>query len=348
MKVISFNNIEITGIATCIPEKEIDNTIEGKKLINDQDKLEKTLKTIGVYKRHIAGDNVCTSDLCCYAAEKLIEELPIDKESIDAVLFVSQTPDYITPSTACVLQERLNLSKQTIAYDINLGCSGYIYGLFNAFSIVNIQAVNKVLLLAGDTISKFVSPNDMASSLLFGDAGSATIIEKTEGKKTYFSLNSDGAGKEAIYIPSGGFRSPTTIESLDFSSFPDGSSRNSQQLVLNGGDVFNFTIKEVAKDIDRLLSAAEISKEKVDYFYLHQANLFMLNYLRKKIKTTQEKLPINLDKYGNTSSASIPLIIDMNHKRDNVVLSGFGVGLSWGSCVLDLSNCKILDTIIYE
>ena len=352
MALVSFNNIGITGIASCVPSKILLNSEAGADIL-DSEQLQKTIKTIGISERRIASDSICTSDLCFAAANKLFSESKIAKDEIDALIFVTQTPDFHLPATACVLQNRLGLSKDIIAYDINLGCSGYVYGLFNAFSLVNTEGINKVLLLVGDTISKLTSSKDKATGLLFGDAGTATLIESdNDASKTFFSLNTDGGGKDVIMVPAGAYRNPSTIDTLKIQSQEDGSIRNEEQLYLDGAEVFSFTIREVVKDIKKVLDYSNIPVESIDSFVLHQANKYMLDYLRKKLKVEADKMPISLFRFGNTSSASIPLTLvtqlpteNWNSEKLNMVMSGFGVGLSWATCLIELKNPNLLKLI---
>jgi 3-oxoacyl-[acyl-carrier-protein] synthase-3 len=351
MAYISFNDIGISGIAVCVPQKQIINEEFGKQLF-DEESLHKTIQTTGVEKRHVCDEKICSSDLCYEAAKKLLNDKQINNEEIDILIFVSQTPDYRLPPTACLLQHRLGLSKNTASFDINMGCSGYVYGLSAAFTYANMPSVRKVLLLVGDTVTKFVSWQDKASAMLFGDAGSATLIEKKNYKISYFSLNTDGGEFNTLHIKGGGYRVPSSTESLKDSSFDDGNIRNNEQLFMDGGEIFNFTIREVPKDIKGLLDYAKIPIENINHFILHQANKYMLDFLVKKIKCPPERVAYSLQTFGNTSSVSIPVTIagrlkdELNRKPEQrILISGFGVGLSWATAVLTLDDCYISDII---
>jgi 3-oxoacyl-[acyl-carrier-protein] synthase-3 len=349
MAYLYFKNIDIQGIAACVPHNVLSNR-EFNSLLSLHE-LEKTVKTTGIAHRRVAENHHCTSDFCCMAANKLMQELDVDKKTIDVLIFVTQTPDYRIPATATVLQHKLGLAKTVAAFDINLGCTGYVYGLATAFLYASHPTINKVLLLVGDTVTKFVNKMDRSSALLFGDGGSATIIDKKEETPAgFFSLNTDGAGEGVIKIKAGGYRFPSSIETLSEKTDDNGNTRNDEQLYMNGTDVFNFAINEVPKDILGLIAYAGITLDQVDYIVYHQANKFMNDYLTKKLKFPQDKVPYSLDRFGNTSSLSIPLTIvtELKEKLKNtkqIILSGFGVGLSWSTALLNLSQCHMCDLI---
>ncbi len=352
MTLIALSNVSVRGIASCVPKNRIINNEYGLRFY-DQESLAKSVKTIGIKERRVVPDNVTTSDLCLKAAEKLINELNLNKQEIDSIILVTQTPDYRIPATACILQNKLQLKKNVLAFDINLGCSGYVFGLHTAMSIIKENGIRNSLLLVGDTVSKFVSENDKASNLLFGDCGTATYIDydKDNDDDILFSLNTDGSGYDNIIIPAGGYLNQSSIETLRNKNYDLKSIRNDEQIYLNGSEIFNFTIREIPKDVNKISS--RINRE-IDYYIFHQANYFMLNYLRKKIKIDKDKFLLSIENFGNTSGASIPLTITECLSKNeakysgNLLLSGFGVGLSWGTCSLMLSECKILETIEYE
>ncbi|MDR0831056.1 MAG: ketoacyl-ACP synthase III [Prevotellaceae bacterium] len=348
MNILQFKGISISAISACVPKTKINNREFGK-LLFDEETLAKTIDAVGVEQRRVTEKSVTTSDLCFAAAEQLFAEQHIDKSEIDVLIFVSQTPDYRLPATACVLQNRLGLSKKTIAFDVNLGCSGYVYGLSAAYAFANIPTVQKVLLLAGDTPTKFVSPQDKSAALLFGDAGTATLLEKSDdAKDTFFNLFTDGSGFENLNIKGGGYRCMSNAQSFETEEDTEGNLRNSEQLYMNGGEIFNFTLREVPKSINELLEFSNINILEINQFVFHQANKFMINFLCKKMKIDREKFLISLNKFGNTSTASIPLTLVVNkneHNYGQVLMSGFGVGLSWANAVIDLKNTKFLSLI---
>jgi 3-oxoacyl-[acyl-carrier-protein] synthase-3 len=287
--------------------------------------------------------DICTSDLCFQSAVDIFESTDIKKEDIEAILFVSQTPDYKAPSTAIILQDRLGLSTKTIAYDINLGCSGLINGLFSAYSMIN-SGLKKVLLCVGDVSSQFAYKKDKNLTPLMGDAGSAIIIEQSKSQ-SHFILNSDGSGYRHLIIPTGGARGPFRCDSLEPKRRDDGSIRRDIDMYMNGGEIFNFTIKVVPTMFEELFDFSHISKDEIDYFVLHQANRYILQNIAKRLEVDESKLPMKtVTTYGNQNSASIAGTIngflseEFSNKKNKVLLAGFGIGLSWGACILDIDN----------
>lgn len=349
MAFIKFKNIGIGAINACVPKK-IEKNISLTDIFNNNNNLQDIIKTIGINERRIADYNVTASDLCYFAAKNLLNELNIDKSTIDILIFMSQFPDYRIPATAPSLQHRLGLSKTTAAFDINLSCSGYIYALSTAFAYANIPGINKVLLLDGETFSKLVSKRDKVNRPLYGDAGTATIIEKGDFEESYFSLNSDGSGVDVLKIDAGGARNKTTVKNIEEIEVEDGNFRSSHQLFMDGMEVFNFTMMNVPKDIKRLLKFADKNIQEIDLFVFHQANKLMTDFFAKRLKIPNEKLPYSIDLFGNTSSASIPLTISLklNSKKADVLLSSFGAGLSWASAIINLSNSTVVPLSEYN
>lgn len=350
MAILTFNNVGISAMSACVP-KGITYNKDLTHIMSEED-IRKTIDNIGIEERRIADVDVCSSDLCYKAAQKLLSDNNIDLSTISALIFVSQTSDYHQPATAPILQNRLGLSKETLAFDINLACSGYVYGLSVAYSMASQTGINKVLLLVGETMSKIVSKEDKVATPLFGDAGTATLVEMGEFGKSVFSLNSDGSGSNIMMVPYGGYRHPSSLEGLSAKEDSDGNKRTGEQFRMDGMDVFNFGIKEEPKDIKRLLQSCNEDINQIDLIIYHQANKFMTDFFTKRLKFSSEKTPYSLNRFGNTSSASIPLTIvsemyDKYAKRDKVILSGFGAGLSWGSVLLDLSKCTISHLIEY-
>jgi len=350
MAELRYKGVGIHSLAACVPS-QIENNDSLEYLIPKED-LEKTINNIGIRERRIADKDVCASDLCLRAAEQLIEDNAIDKESIHALIFVSQTSDFHQPATAPILQHRLGLNKSTICFDVNLACSGYVYGLSIAYSFCSQLGCDRVLLLVGETMSKITSDYDRESKPLFGDAGTATLIEKGEYGDSFFSLNSDGSGAEIMMIPFGGFRNPSSPNAFDMTEDAKGNKRNGFHFRMDGMDVFNFGMRVEPKDIKSLLAFAGKTMDEIDLLVFHQANKFMTDFFAKRLKIGLEKVPYSLDRFGNTSSASIPLTIvselyNNYPERNEVILSGFGAGLSWGSVLLNLSRCNISRLIEY-
>lgn len=342
MAFFTLENINIKGIAAAVPKGEISNW--DYTYISEQDRR-LLIKTTGVEKRRATMESgVITSDLCLAAAEKLIAQTNTIKEDIQILVFVSQTPDYFLPASSITLQNRLGLSKNCMAFDINLGCSGYVYGLSAIASIMSSAKMKKGLLLAGDISTIGTPEEDKSVYPLFGDAGTATLLEYDENAdKITFSLNSDGSGYEAIIVREGGTRRPFTKESFTLVEREKGIRRANRNLELNGMEVFNFSVTTVPKSIEEFFRMTGTNAESYDYFVMHQANQLMNETIRKKLKFPPEKIPYSLPKYGNTSSASIPLTI-VSELRDKVsqpvsfLLAGFGVGLSWGTVSLKTKN----------
>lgn len=352
MAILSYKDIGIRAIAACVPKKTEYNRDLG--YIMSEEEVDKAVHNIGIEERRIAEPEVCASDLCERAARKLFEDNAINPASIDALIFVSQTSDYHQPATAAILQHKLGLSKDTLAFDINLACSGYVYGLSTAYAYAQNESVNRVLLLVGETMSKIVSRFDKVNTPLFGDAGTATLIEKgAEFGSSVFSLHTDGKGAEVMMVPDGGFRHPCTPESFVEETDANGDKRTRMHFRMDGMAVFNFGMSEEPRDVKNLTAVAGVELADVDLLIYHQANKFMTDFFTKWLKFDKAKTPYSIRKYGNTSSASIPLTIVSElyvgyPKRSKVILSGFGAGLSWGSVLLDLEPCRISEIVEYE
>jgi 3-oxoacyl-[acyl-carrier-protein] synthase-3 len=350
MAILEFSNVGISAMAACVP-KTVINNYEYTQYFNKED-VKKVVDKIGVYERRFADEKTTSSDLCFAAAEKLLNDNNVDRSEIDLLIFISQTPDYRMPATSIILQERLGLNKNTIAFDISLGCSAFMYGLSVVYSLINQKGIRKALLLNGETRSRVYSPKDRKTAFIFGDAGVAALIENNDKfKNSYFSLNSDGSKADYIMIKGGGYRNPSSIETLKEKVVDEyGNIRNDEQGYMRGEDVFNFVIIEVPRDIKNLLNYASVSKDDIDYFVFHQANNFINNHIAKRLKFDKRKIPSSMSKYGNTSSVSIPLTIiselkDCLDGDNKLLLSGFGVGLSWGTAIVPFNDCKISDIV---
>ncbi|GIU32416.1 ketoacyl-ACP synthase III [Shewanella sp. MBTL60-007] len=327
--MITISNVSIKGIATTVPSSKVTNSDLGS--LYGEKEIAKLISSVGVNARRVADTNTTSADLCYDAAVNLINELKWAPESIGAIIFVSQTGEYQLPATACILQNRLGLPVSSIAYDVNLGCSGYTYGLFLASSLVQ-TGIKRVLLLVGDTISKLVKPGDRSTELLFGDAGTATGLEFETGPVIHFELGSDGSGAEHIIA-----RKPQPqVDSI--------RGLQSAFLEMNGGEVFTFTLKRVPLLVNGFLETLELTSKDIDSCVYHQANHFMIKHLSKKSKFEPTQVPVSITEFGNTSCASIPLTLCTQEliSRNRMLLVGFGVGLSWGAVMVDLSTTKLL------
>lgn len=341
MAFFSIDNVKVSGIAAAVPENRISNW--DYDLLTDSEK-KLLIKTTGIENKRVVNNGVTTSDLCFEAAEELISELAWNKNEIQVVIFLSQSRDYYLPATSIILQDRLGLSKSCMAFDIGLGCSGYVYGLSVIASIMSATGLSKGLLMVGDISSLTCSKEDKSTYPLFGDAGTATALEFDLGNKMDFSLNSDGSGFETIMIPAGGVRNVVNENSFEVKEVDKGIKRNDLNLALNGLDVFSFSVKEVPKSILSFFDKFDNTNNDFDYFLMHQANKLMNETIRKKVKIEAEKTPYSLKEFGNTSSASIPLTIvtelqnQVQTESLNLLLAGFGVGLSWGISSLPLNK----------
>lgn len=338
-------------MAACLPKKVINN-YEYDLDIWPKDEVKKVVDKVGVYERRFANEKTCSSDLCFAAAEKLITDNNIDRSEIDLVVFLSQTPDYRMPATSILLQDRLKLPMSTMAFDISLGCSGFINALSIVYALMGNKGFRKALLLDGETRSKVYSRKDRREAFIFGDAGAAVLVERDEKfGESHFSLNSDGSRGNLIMIPGGGYRNMSSTETLKEKVVDEyGNIRNDEQGYMEGADVFNFVIEEIPKDVKRILDYSNEKFENMDYYVFHQANAFINNYIVKKIKLDKNRIPWTLHKYGNTSSVSIPLTIiselknklDGNHK---LMLNAFGVGMAWATAIVPFVDCKISDIV---
>jgi len=347
MSLFRVKGSEIKGVAAAVPETVVCN--RDYEYISEADR-QLLIKTTGIENRHIAFNGETTGDLCFAAANRLIDELNWERSQIDLVIFVSQSPDHFLPATAIILQDRLGLSKTTAAFDIMLGCSGFVYGLSVAASMMSTGGFRRALLLAGDVSSAGVNIKDKSTYPLFGDCGTATALEYNRDYEMCFNLQSDGSGKDSIIIPHGGLRHPITEDSFVEKEYEPGVIRHHRDLWLNGMDVFTFSVREAPLNATALLDYCGVSVADIDLFVMHQANLLMNETIRKKLKIDSSKVPYTLKNFGNTSSASIPLTLvehfrqsEIQNKR--VLLSSFGVGLSWGSCYLETGNWIVPETV---
>jgi 3-oxoacyl-[acyl-carrier-protein] synthase-3 len=349
MATLSFDNVGITAIAAAVPSRIINNLQYSDHFPPDEAK--QVVEKIGVYQRRFAEPGVCSSDLCFEASEKLITENEIERSEIDLLVFVSQTPDYRMPATSVILQNRLGLSQGTIAFDLTLGCSGFIYGLAVIYSMMERSNLRKALLLDGETRSRIYSQKDRQAAFLFGDGGAAALIERSPVfGQSYFSLNSDGSKEDLIKMKAGGYRYPSTIETMKERIVDEnGNIRSDENGYMNGSEVFTFVIKEVPADIRKILEFSGDNLRDIDYFVFHQANMFINSHLVKKLKLDPDKVPLTIQKYGNTSSVSIPLTMVSELKgklnRKKVLMSGFGVGMTWASCIIDTGICTVSDVV---
>lgn len=341
MAIFTVPNVKLRGISVCLP-KDIEDNKDAPVLPEAERDL--FIQTVGIRYRRVAQNGITASDLCLAAAKRLLSQLNWQPSEIQVLVFISQTPDYLIPNTASLLQEKLGLPKSCVAFDANLGCSGYVYGLSIIGGLLQNMPGAKALLLVGDISTQTISKKDKSTAPLFSDAGSATALQYEAGEKMHFNLQTDGKEFDDIIIPEGGYRHPFSVHSLDYKEHDKGIIRNQLQMNLDGLKIFNFALREVAPNVNALLQQQALNKESVDFFVFHQANLLMLESVRRKLQADKDKVPYSLYDYGNTSSASIPVTLAarlqerLTSGKCKLILSGFGVGLSWGTVYLETEN----------
>lgn len=342
MAFLKIQNVSIVGMAVGVP-KNITPTIS----TTDRYDAEAFVESTGVVEKRYSND-FTTSDLGQAATERLILDLGWDKQEIGALIFVSQTPDYILPATSCVLQNKLGFPKECYSLDISLGCSGWVYGLSVIASLMQTGMIRKAILIAGDARKQCYEEPDQ----LFGFAATATALEFKEGTDDLlFHFGTDGSGYDAIIKPVGGCRNQVTASALEPVMCEDGRKRHGFQTIMKGMDVFGFGITTAPKSIKKLVAEYNLDTEKIEYYVFHQANRKMNETIRKKLKLTEEQVPYSMTHFGNTSSASIPLTIvtqlreKVLGKRTELIGCGFGVGLSWGTVHMVLDNPIISDLV---
>ena len=349
MALFSLSGIKISGISAAVPENRESNADYKWISVRERESL---IKNIGVETRRVALKGVTTSDLCVIAAEKLLTDLAWDRTEVDLLIFVSQSRDYLVPTTACIVQDRLGLPHSCMALDIGLGCSGYVYGLSVIGSMMQTGTVKKALLMVGDISTLTTCYRDKSTYPLFGDAGTVTALEfDPEASKMHFNLQTDGAGYKALMIKDGGARNVMSRQSFDIKKIGKGIYRSRLHLELDGIEVFNFTLREVVPNIKKLMAFTGESLSATDFVVFHQANRLINETLRKMLKLEVEKVPYSMKDFGNTSGASIPLTMivalkdSLRTEQKKLLLSAFGVGLSWGSAIIETNQICIPELI---
>lgn len=329
----------IKAISYYLPERNVSN----EDLIKEFPEwtVDKIAGKVGINQRHVAGSGETSGDMAEKAAKKLFAEYNILPESIDFIILCTQSPDYFLPTTACILQERLGIPTCSGAFDFNLGCSGYIYGLAISKGLVVAGIAKNVLLLTAETYSKHIHPKDKGNRTIFGDAASATIVS-TEGfaEIMNFDLGTDGKGAENLIVSTGGFRQKEKANDTTFDD--NGNPYSSDHLYMSGSEIFNFTLDIVPNLVKQILEKNHLVKDDIDLCVFHQANRYMLDFLRKKLKIDADKFFYYMSEVGNTVSSTIPIAVKESIKEDkfkgNILLAGFGVGYSWGGTVLRVNE----------
>ena len=350
---LKFNNKRISGILTILPKNEV-KFEDG--IHNYNFSVEKSMKlklVMGYNTARLVEDGVCVSDLCTHGLNYLFEKKFLQKDEIDSLILVTQSPDYFMPPTSSIIHGNLGLKQDVICMDVNQGCAGFVIGLFQAFMLLEQEEINKVVLLNADVLSHKVSKKDRNSNPLTGDAASVTLIEKSDLPNTIFgNIKMDGAGADVLMIPAGGFKIPSTSETSRMTEDAAGNFRALDHLVMKGDEVFNFVQREVPPLIEDLLTKANQQKDEVDYYMFHQPNKFMLHKLADKLGVPREKMPSNVvENFGNASGVSVPTVITYNlgdqllQGSFNICIAGFGTGLTWGSLLMKVGKLKFCEII---
>jgi 3-oxoacyl-[acyl-carrier-protein] synthase-3 len=352
---LSFSGKRISGVLTILPSKEIFYEDEIGNYNFTRERSLKLKSAMGFNKRRIFEEGTCVSDLCVFGLNYLFDQGKLNKDDIDALILVTQTPDYILPPTSNVIQGQLGLKHDLLCLDINQGCAGYIIGLNQAFMLLEQNCISKVVLLNADVLSSKVSKNDRNSNPLIGDGASITIVEKFgQAEEVNISIKMNGEGAFSLQIPAGGARLPISEKTGILSQDASGNLRSLNHLVMKGDDVFNFVQTEVPPLIDNLLIQCNTNKDEIDYYMFHQPNKFMLHKLADKMGVSREKMPANIvENFGNSSGVTIPTAICYNigdkllSKKLKLCLSGFGVGLTWAAMIINLENLNFCEIIEY-
>lgn len=336
MGLSTLRHVRFAGMASCVPKRVLNNIEDCPPSL--QSERARLVRNIGIETRRICPEWQYFSDLACIAAERLLADLNWERSEVDALIVVTQSPDYLIPSTAIILQDRLGLSNATIAYDVNLGCSAYPFGLHLLGSMISAGSIKKALLLVGDKSATVRDP-------LFSDAGTATALEYcADGSHMYFDLNSDGAGYKAIMLPVGGHREPYGPQHGVPTKDGNGQLHWPDELILDGPAVLSFSTQRVPPAVVTTVAYAGLEMGDVDYFIFHQANRMINDTIRKKLRLTEDRVPSTLKDFGNSSSASIPVTLTarireaLQAEKKKLLLCGFGIGLSWGTCILDVDG----------
>ena len=325
----------------------LDHYLPEKRLTNDELaalypnwSAEKIFQKTGIKERRVVAEGQTAADLGFCAADSLLRKTNIDRESIDLLLYCTQSPDYFLPTTACILQDRLKLPTSVAAFDYNLGCSAFPYGLAVARSMIEGGIANNALLVMGETYSRYIHPMDKSVRTLFGDAGSATLITAVERDAPTigpFVLGTDGTGAQNLIVPRGGMRQPLGVDALPEKTDDSGNVRTDANLYMNGPAILEFTIRRIPAVVKELLAKAGLTMDDVQHVVLHQANEYMLTFLKKQLKVPDEKFAVHFAECGNTVSSTIPIVLQHLAESgslktgDRIMTVGFGVGYSWGA-----------------
>ena len=348
MGLYKFNNVGLKVVSACVPSTVIPTSSFSD--IYTEDHIAKFIDTTGIVERRHVKPDQCASDLCVAAANNIFAKTSYKREDVDMMIFVTQTPDFRTPGSGVMIQDKLQLPKTTLVYDLNETCSGFIHGLLMAYSFLNIEGINNVLIMVGDTLSKLINRKDSSSGMLLGDSGMAAIVSKGDQfGESYFSMNADGSNIDAVITKGGGFRYMSSAETLEERKQPDGSFRSFEQSQMRGEDVFSFAISHLPKDVKALLAYADVDINNIDKYVFHQANKFMTSYICKKLKADMSKVLFSINKYGNTAGVSIPLTMvehkEMFHPNESILMNAIGAGFVYGTALVNIGDCEILNMV---
>lgn len=351
MAFIKIENVAIRGIAACVPE-HVEENIDLP--VFKEGEAERVIAQTKIVRKHTVEPGTTASDLCAKATDRLLKELGWEKDSIDAILFVSSAADYVVPPTACILQDTIGLSEKCLCIEIKHGCPGWVVGMTTTASLINQNTVKRALLLCGDTSTLLNSPLDKETRPLFGDAGTCTALEFEEGAPAMmFDHGTRGKDFKSIFTPAGGCRNGVTEEDLKFVEYGPNQLRRNIDCSMDGMNVFAFGMSTAPKSVMNLATEYKIDLESIDYFVMHQANHYMNEKIRKKLKIAPEKTPYSLHDYGNTSCASIPVTIvtqcrdAYNNSNLKTIGCAFGVGLAWGSIYFETKGIVCPPVIHY-
>lgn len=333
MSQSTIHGLRIAGVATCVPPRVVDNLSDD--LGFDAGEVRKVVQMAGIRERRVVEPGVTSADLCFEAADRLLRQLEWERDSVTGLVFVTQSPDYWLPSTSCLLQHWLGLGDACAAFDVGLGCSGYPYGLYVAAAMLRAGGHQRILMLHGETPSRFVSPEDHATTLLFGDAGSATALELTHGGTAHFCLHTDGGGYGGLIIRGGGFRDQHPADPRH------------RFLQMDGAGIFNFTLARVPPLIREALALSGRAVDEIDAFLFHQSNRFIMKHLAKKCGLPEDRVPMTIETMGNCGGPSVAVTLTQTlpparGRVQTLMLLGYGVGLSWGAAVVELDPGAVL------
>lgn len=354
MSYLTISNVKIVGLAACVPPDVEENI--SLPIFEDESEARKVIDSTGIERRHVVRPETTASDLSFQAISKLLSKLEWDASTVDALIYVCTSRDYIAPITSAILQDRLGLRNDCYCLDLPLGCSGWVYGMSNISSLLSHGQIKRGLLVCAETNSLNRSPKDKTVKPLFGDAATVTALEYDEDwdKPIQFSFGIDGSGYKAVWTEYGGTRNPVTPDALVEKEFGPGVIRRGIDMVVNGMDVFSFAIKVPPRSLLEFIEHFDVDLENVDYLFLHQANQYIDERIRRKLNMPAEKVPYCLKDYGNTNSASIPLTMvarkseELIHGDHQCLGCGFGVGLAWGTIRYWVKDLKAAVMHIYE